>query len=106
MPNWVTANHHARPDDVVIIHHITDRRGRRKFLAALGGRAICVSRNPMTCAARALLAEGRDPTMPIIFRDADDGQEEKTTLAEAAQCQLPDLGSVVRLRGPSSEGNA
>lgn len=98
MSMWVTAKNPARPD-VVMIHRIVDRRGRRKFLATMGSRALCTSRNPVACAAVVLLGEGRDPATRIEFRDADEiDAVEHLTLAEAIEWQVPGLGSVVSFR--------
>ena len=97
MSMWLKPD--ARPDVIrVIIHHVPDRHGRYRFLTTRAGRAICVSHNPLTCTALALLDEGRDPMTPILFRDAETEDEELLTLQEAAECRLAHLGEVLPFR--------
>jgi hypothetical protein len=96
----------AMPDDDarphllrLAVHSVTDRRGRRLFVVTtLAGRAICTSRNPIVCAAAALLDEGHAPSTQIVFRDVEIGIEESMTLSEATEWKIAELGAVVPLR--------
>lgn len=75
----------ARPVHVVI-QEISDRRGRRRYMASVGGRVICDgSPNPLPCAAFNLLSRGYAASTIVVFQDAKLDFEECMTLAEAAE---------------------
>ena len=64
-----------------------NRHGERlhgKFVAALDGRQLCVSRQPLLDAARVLLAEGVDPETPIATRHAGAGFDAMASTVGAA----------------------
>jgi hypothetical protein len=82
----------------IIVHRVTDRRGRQQLLATIAGRMLCLSQNPIICAAPALFDEGHAPSTQVIFQDAELGIEEAITLAEAAEWRMAELGDVVPLR--------
>lgn len=96
MSMWVTAKTPASPDPLrVIVHGVVNRRGRRKFLTTMAGRAICVSENQIVCTAETFLDQGHSPATQVLFRDAVTCGEEVMTLAQAADWQMPGLGDVV-----------
>ena len=56
-----------------ILRPAFNRHGARlhgKFVVTLDGRQLCISREPLIAAARALLADGIDPETPIATRHA------------------------------------
>ena len=71
----------------VILRPAFNRHGARlhgKFVATLGGRQLCISRQPLLDAARVLIKEGVDPATPIVTRHAGADFDAMTSTVGAA----------------------
>jgi hypothetical protein len=75
----------VNPDIRVVVHRVFDHRGHRQFLVTVAGKQLCFSKNPIVCAAVALLGEGHAPS----------GIEEVMRLSEAIEWQMAGLGEGV-----------
>jgi hypothetical protein len=80
----------------VIIHRVDHhRRDGHWFVATLHGCVVCHSKNPVVCSAVTLISEGLDPETVIAFEDAEIGDQEIITLAEALDFPVRGLGTVL-----------
>jgi hypothetical protein len=71
----------------VILHPAFNRHGAQlygKFVVTLDGRQLCISSQPLLDAARVLIKEGVDPTMPIAARHAGAGFDAMTSTVGTA----------------------
>jgi len=63
--------------------------GRGRFVASVGGRALCESRTPVFSAGRVLLQEGISPDEPLLaFHEGSEIVSMTTTVGQAARLTI------------------